>query len=176
MNRLQTTNSLYYPQPIYEKVINRTKCPIDKIVTIHITILMGHTELVSCENLQQQLRSQREIASVLVELSSPSLFHCFPLIKPQKKKKITVSNNHKTINKKYENPKPEIFLSPKTPNPKFLKTLTQKSTHELNDLPEKFDAFNDLLRHCRSPTSNRNSGTFHLSLEFPYFCLVTEKI
>ena len=44
MNRLQTTNSLYYPQPIYEKVINRTKCPIDKIVTIHITILMGHTE------------------------------------------------------------------------------------------------------------------------------------
>ena len=48
MNRLKT---LYYPQPIYEKVINRTKCPIDKIVTIHITILMGHTKLVSCENL-----------------------------------------------------------------------------------------------------------------------------
>ena len=27
-------------------------------------------------------------------------------------------------NKKYENPKLEIFLSPKTPNPKFAKTLT----------------------------------------------------
>ena len=33
-----------------------------------------------------------------------------------------VSNNHKTINKKYENPKPEIFVS-ENPKPKILENF-----------------------------------------------------
>ena len=41
----------------------------------------------------------------------------------QTQKKIMVNNNHKTINKRYENPKTEFFFVSENPKPKILKNF-----------------------------------------------------